>query len=157
MWMCASFFLLILIKLLFLVSTLSCSSVISSLHSYNCTEYQQPFNSLIKRRKRRGVIFSSGSTILVTHAITKAMTGATPKGLSVSYELDIYFPLPDTLKRLYPERIINKLKTESSNSFENYRSDQDYPPAHSNRNLRTYHFHRQRKDILKRLSSAELM
>lgn len=119
------FFLFILISLWFFVFALSYSSAISSLHTYNCTEYQQPFNSLIKRRKRRGVIFPSGSAILVTHAITKAMSGATPTGLSVSYELDMYFPLPDTLKSLYPNKIINKLTTESSigipsNEFHNH-------------------------------------
>lgn len=79
----------------------------SSLSSCNSTEYEQPFQRIIKRRKRRGIIFPSGSSILVTHAITKVMTGATPKGLSVSYELDIYFPLPDTLEGLFPKKKVS--------------------------------------------------
>uniref|UniRef100_T1GXA1 Uncharacterized protein n=1 Tax=Megaselia scalaris TaxID=36166 RepID=T1GXA1_MEGSC len=78
--------------------------------SCNCTEYKQPFQSLVKRRKRRGIIFPTGSTILFTHAITKVIIGATPKGLSISYEMDVYFPLPDTLEGLYPKKLLKKSK-----------------------------------------------
>ncbi|KAL5274677.1 hypothetical protein ACFFRR_001014 [Megaselia abdita] len=96
----------------------SSQSESSSILSSNCTIYEQPFNSLIQRRKRRGIIFPSGSSILVTHAITKVMNGGTPRGLSISYELDIYFPLPSTLEGLYPNtKLNNKLKSRSSVDF----------------------------------------
>lgn len=96
---------LCLLFFIFVVGVFSDYSA-SSLTSCNCTAYDQPFQSLVKRRNRRGIIFPGTSSILVTQAITKVMTGATPRGLSVSYELDMYFPLPDTLEGLYP----NKLK-----------------------------------------------
>lgn len=112
--MSASFVLLSFISLCcLLTAALSYPPIESSLHSCDLTEYEQPFQSLIKRRKRRGIIFPKGSSILVISGLTKVMTGATPRGLSVSYELDIYFPLPDTLEGLYSKKILNPVEAKN--------------------------------------------
>lgn len=133
--MSASFVLLLFISLCCLLrAALSYPPIESSLHSCDLTEYEQPFQSLIKRRKRRGIIFPKGSSIVVTQAITKVMTGATPRGLSVSYELDIYFPLPDTLEGLYSKKILNQLEAisridPSNNEIHNHTSNYLFPSS----------------------------